>query len=135
MSYSVEAVKAPTLGRRVKMLCEESLSDSMKDFPVLEQYFNRSSATLIVGGMGSGKSSLLLQMLTSFWRKVYQFIYVVAPARSLASIKKSFLRVLPDDQFFDGLTVEVAEDITARLPENSKHGRKSLVIFDDAQAK
>jgi predicted ATP-dependent serine protease len=100
----------------------------MKEFPVLEQCFNRSSATLIVGGMGSWKSSLLLQMLTSFWRKVFCFIYIVAPASSLASIKKSLLRVLPEDQFFDGLTIEVAEDITARLTENSKHGRRSLVI-------
>jgi predicted ATP-dependent serine protease len=106
MSYSVEAVRAPSLGKRVSMSCDEPLNDSsMKEFPVLEQCFNRSSATLIVGGMGSGKSSLLLQILTSFWKKVFCFIYVVAPASSLTSIKKSPLRVLPDDQFFDGLTV------------------------------
>jgi hypothetical protein len=35
---------------------------------------------------------------------------------------------------FDRLTVEVAKDITARLTENSKHGRRSLVIFDDVQS-
>jgi predicted ATP-dependent serine protease len=87
MSYSVEAVKAPSLGKRVKMSYNEPLSESKKEFPSLEQCFNRSSATLIVGGMGSGKSSLLLQMLTSFWRKIFCFIYVVAPASSLSSIK------------------------------------------------
>jgi hypothetical protein len=134
MSYSVEAVKAPTLGKRVKILCDEPLSESMKEYPVLNQCFNHSSATLIVGGMGSGKSSLLLQMLTLFWKKVFCFIYVVAPASSLASIKKIPLRVIPDDQFFDGLSVEVAEDITARLTENANHGRRSLVIFDDVQS-
>jgi hypothetical protein len=42
--------------------------------------------------------------------------------------------VLADDQFFDGLSVEVAEDITTRLTVNAKHGRKSLVIFDDVQS-
>jgi hypothetical protein len=135
MIYSAEAVKAPSLGKWVSMSCDAPLSDSlMKEYPVLEQCFNRSSATLIVGGMGSGKSSLLLQMLTSFWKRVFCFIYVVAPASSLASIKKRPLCVLPEDKFFDGLSVEVAEDITARLTENAKHGRRSLVIFDDVQS-
>jgi hypothetical protein len=66
--------------------------------------------------------------------QVFCFIYVVAPSSSLASIKKSPHRVLQEDKFFDVLTVEVVEDITARLTKNSKHGRKSLVIFDDVPA-
>ncbi|KAJ1406551.1 hypothetical protein B484DRAFT_404109 [Ochromonadaceae sp. CCMP2298] len=49
-------------------------------------------------------------------------------------IKKSPLRALPDDQFYDGLTPESAADILQRVKENSKHGRRSLVIFDDVQS-
>ncbi|KAJ1406870.1 hypothetical protein B484DRAFT_436609 [Ochromonadaceae sp. CCMP2298] len=132
-SFAVESVKAPSPGKRVTMMCDECLSEEMKIFPALDTCFNRTNASLIVGGMGSGKTSLAIQWLTSFYKKVFVYIYIVAPVSSLASIKKSPLRALPEDQFYDSLSPSNAADILERVKENSKHGRRSFLLLDDVQ--
>jgi hypothetical protein len=125
-------IDAPVL-KRVTMTCDFPLSEKLEAWPAVDVCFNRFSTTVFVGGMGSGKTTLCLSLLTGPLKKLFTFIYVVCPATSMASIKDSPLKCLPDEQFFDDLTPDVAAQLLEMVTENSSHSRRSLILIDDCQ--
>ncbi|KAJ1402582.1 hypothetical protein B484DRAFT_437591 [Ochromonadaceae sp. CCMP2298] len=129
----VTALKAPPL-KNVTMGCDKRLSDKLEEYTAVDVCLNRFSTTLITGPMGGGKTVLTLALLTGPLKKLFNFVYVVCPATSLASIQDSPLRCLPDENFMGELTAETAQHLVDVVTENASHGRKSLVIVDDCQA-
>jgi hypothetical protein len=86
-------------------------------------------ANLIVGGPGSGKSNLWLNLITrrnKFYWRMFDNIYIFSP--SLNTIKKEIK--IPSENMIDGFDEERLEEIieNARNREPDEH---TLIILDD----
>ena len=93
----------------------------------------KSFSLLITGRPGSGKTNLLLNLITKrgkcFNRK-FDKVYVISP--SLATIKDDDpFELLPDDQKFETASLDTMEKILASIKDS---GQKVLLILDDCIA-
>jgi hypothetical protein len=126
-------VTEPKRKKRVKMVCDVVLSEKMTPYPALDVCFNKYSCSIFVGGQGSGKTTLAMQLLSGPLRKVFHQIFVCMPVSSMNSIKDSPLSKLPGDQIFDSLSPDVAAELLQRVTENAARGEKSFILLDDVQ--
>jgi len=116
-----------------KFKCDVELKNVPAPFP------NKSFFKIIVGKPGSGKSSLLVNLITRkkkgnmlpIYRKKFNFIYLFCPPSSLKSLSKNPFECLPDDQIYDDFNEETLDDCIDNLEENSEANETSLVIIDD----
>ena len=53
----------PTRFKKIKMLCDISIDDKLKDISVINDFFNKQNTTVFVGKQGSGKSSTLMNFV------------------------------------------------------------------------
>ena len=123
------APKLPT----VKMLVDNVIDSRLTEHTAIDVCFARSSTTIVAGGMGSGKSSLVIQLLKSVFRKVFHTIYVIIPESSFRSIKETdnpFLRI-DKDNVYHKLDAEVLTEIYTKVEEDAAEGYFSLLIIDD----
>ena len=107
---------------------------------------NTSFFYIIVGRPGSGKTSLLINMLNDkkIYRKVFSQILVCMPKSSRQSLKNNIFDVLPPDQLFDELdeitkiknNKETFENENEERAEAGKPAmcRHQLLILDDITA-
>jgi hypothetical protein len=95
---------------------------------------------IIVGKRGSGKSSLLLNLLMNKeagLNKSYDKIYLISPSASRDSKFDELVEELSDDgSFYDDFNNEIMKEVVEKIDnfnDNWKKKRKplSLVIFDD----
>jgi KaiC/GvpD/RAD55 family RecA-like ATPase len=124
----------------VKFCCDNILGEHIKPpFP------NKSFFMLICGKAGSGKTSLLINALTSkkenrIYRKVFDKILLVMPNNSRQSIKNNPFDDLPTDQLFTEMSdavIEKIKDIREEFDELDKkkpRPRNQLLILDDVTA-
>lgn len=83
----------------------------------------------LIGKPGSGKTSLLLNLITKRGKnlnKKFDKVFLFSP--SLATDKGGKFSQLPKDQVFDELSVEILEDVLGRIKES---GDDVLLILDD----
>ena len=124
----------------VKFLVDGVLGDHIK-----EPFPNQSFFWLICGKPGSGKTSLLINALSSkkenrIYRKVFDKILLVMPKNSRKSIKKNPLDDLPSDQVFEEFGIDVIDKVKEireefdELDEKKKRPRNQLLILDDITA-
>lgn len=124
----------------IEFQCDKPLANHIK-----EPFPNKSFFMLIVGKPGSGKTSLLLNMLTmkgqnKIYKHVFDKILLVMPKNSRGSIKNNPFEDLPPDQVFDEMGPDVLkkiEDIKAEfdeLNEKKPRVRNQLLILDDVTA-
>lgn len=78
----------------------------------------------IIGGPGSGKTSLLIQMLTKYYKSVFDMIYFFSG--SLQTINEKFLDKLHPERIFDSL-----EELPDVIEELKGSDNKALIIIDD----
>jgi hypothetical protein len=126
--------KKPNLNK-IQFNCDNPLSRHLSDDPLL-RHLNKTFFALFLGSKGSGKSSLLLGLLTTKhkWKKCFHRVYVFAPSNSRASVDKDPYSELPEDQKFDEVTSGSLNYVYEQLLENKEHKMNSLLIFDDVQA-
>lgn len=97
---------------QVKMNCDEPLGEHIKEpFPSKSGFF-----MVIVGIPGSGKTSMLVNLLTSkgeqrVYNNVFHKIFLVMPQMSQNSIKNNPFKELPDEQKFNNFNFEVIKSI------------------------
>jgi hypothetical protein len=86
---------------------------------------------ILNGKPASGKSTMMMNLITQrkAYRKQFNTIFIVSP--SLINIRNNPLDELPDDQKFDDLNIEVLEEIEGRIKGS---GDKVLLILDDCAA-
>lgn len=85
----------------------------------------------IVGKSGSGKSTVMMNIVCRFYKKKFDRIFLVSP--SFATLEDNpFKEHLPTDQLFDDLDEDVIDEILERLKDS---GEKVLLILDDVQDK
>lgn len=85
----------------------------------------------IVGKSGSGKSTVMMNIVCRFHKKRFDRIFLVSP--SFATLEDNpFKEHLPTDQLFDDLEDDVLDEILERIKDS---GEKVLLILDDVQDK
>jgi energy-coupling factor transporter ATP-binding protein EcfA2 len=115
------------------MNCDHVIDDKLTKYPMIEDAFSKTSFNVILGSMGSGKTSLIVSLLRSIFKKCFHTIYVIMPPNSRASLENDIFSKLPDDQVFDDLHEEVLHTIYERAKEDAKEGFFSLLLIDDYQ--
>ena len=126
-------LKKPNL-HKIKMNCDECIDEKLLQYPMVADVWSHTSFSIVVGTMGQGKSSLMVNLVKNVFKKCFAKIYIFIPESSRKSIDKDiFGRHLPEDQLFDELTEENLEYVYDRLQENSEDLDFSLLIIDDFQ--
>jgi len=118
----------------VKMNCDYCIHPKLEQYPMVEDAWSTHNFTIFAGKMGQGKTSLVVGLLKSVFKKVFHSIFVFIPEQSRASIDNDILKKnLPSNQLYSELTVESLSEVYEALQENSSEGYNSLLIIDDFQ--
>jgi len=121
--------------KKVKMLVDEVIDEKIMKYPMPADVFSKTSFNIILGKMGSGKTSLITNFVKTIFKKAFEHIYVFIPLGSRRSIENDiFGKQLPPDDLYDTLTEEGLDEVIEKLEENSENEENSLLIIDDFQA-
>jgi GTPase SAR1 family protein len=118
----------------VKMLVDDIIDSKLEQFPAIKQCFGTSNTTLICGGTGSGKTTWLIQMLQTIFKKVYHDIFLIIPENSMNSIHDKdnvFKKYLDPDNIYHNYDIETLNEIYEKIEENASEGYYSLLLIDD----
>lgn len=121
---------------KLKLDVPEFHCDSCLGTHIPEPFSQSSHFKLLVGGPGSGKTSVVLGALGTrgenrVYRKVFHDVYLFQPKSSQASIKKSVFKNHPIEKIYDDLNYDTLSEVLELITENSAEGHFSLVIIDD----
>ena len=125
---------------KIKFNVDDSLGDH-----ILPPFPNQSFFMIICGRAGSGKTSLLINMLESkvenrIYNRVFDKIVLVMPNNSRKSLKDNPLDDLPADQTYEEFTPDVIKKIKDIredfdvLDKKKRRPRNQLLILDDITA-
>ena len=115
------------------MNCDDCIDNKLNMYPMIQDAFSKTSFNVVLGSMGSGKTSLLISLLRGVFKKCFHSIYVIMPPNSRASLNNDIFSKLPQEQVYDDLNENILNDIYDKLKENSNDGYYSLLIIDDFQ--
>ncbi len=132
MKIKVIENKKPEV-EKVHFVCDEKISDKLDAFPMVRDNLNHYNTTLLIGGQGSGKTSLTINIVKKLYKKKFHQIFVFMPQTSRNSLKPNIFEVLPDDQLFEELNLENILYVYDKLRENSSNDKRTLIIMDDVQ--
>lgn len=116
-----------------QFVCDVKIHEKLKAYPMIDEHMSMFHTTVFLGNQGSGKTSLMLQLLKKIYKKCFNRILVVMPPTSRNSIKNSIFDKLPKGQIYDELTPETMNDIYEKVKINSEKNEYTLIIFDDVQ--
>jgi len=120
--------------KKIGFSCDEPLHSKMDAYPLSRDFLNVYNTTCLVGTQGSGKSSIMINLLLGPYKKVFQYIYVYMPETSRASLKNNvFDKYLPKSQLYEELNEQTINEVYEKIKVNSSNGYKSLIIYDDCQ--
>jgi GTPase SAR1 family protein len=94
---------------------------------------------IFVGGAGTGKTTLLLNLMTKkphnglrqSYRKVFDRVIVISPTLGRGSVKKDPFSRLPGEQMFDVLSIGSLLEVETMVDKFHSEGLHSLLILDD----
>jgi len=130
----IEILDKPKL-KKVKMLVDDVIDEKILKYPMPADVFSKTSFNIILGKMGSGKTSLITNFVKTIFKMAFEHIYVFIPAGSRRSIENDiFGKQLPPGDLYDTLTEEGLDEVIEKLEENSEYEENSLLIIDDFQA-
>lgn len=103
---------------------------------ILPPFPSKSFFLILNGKPGSGKTSVLINMLTNkkIYKKVFKKILLVMPTSSRSSLKDDVFDDLPPDQVFDKLSYDVMTKINKNYDEfieTKSKNKNQLVVMDD----
>lgn len=130
----IEVLDKPKL-QKVKMLVDDVIDSKLLKYPMPADLFSKTSFNIILGKMGSGKTSLIVNYIKTIFRRAFEHIIVFMPSGSRRSIENDiFGKQLPPDDLYDTLTEEGLDEVIDKLEESSENGENTLLIIDDFQA-
>jgi len=127
---------------KVEMSCDQKIMDN-KGRSVCSPLMQSSFLYLISGPSGSGKSNLLVNLLTTSGKskcgknmKSYKgmFDHIIMVSPSAHTIQNKLMDTIPSEQRYDSLTPEVfekVEELTENAVEEDIH---TLVVLDDVSS-
>ena len=118
--------------------CDGDIAPHLKSYDML-QHLNNFGFTGVIGKPGSGKTSLVISMLTSkkenrVFRKVFDNVILVMPSCSRESMKKNPFKNHHVEKMFDELTYGTIHNIYNQLLTNSENKETTILILDDVGA-
>jgi len=118
--------------------CDGNLADHLNKYDMLKN-FNGYYFTGFIGRPGSGKTSLLVSMLTGrkkdkVFRKVFNNVILVMPSTSRNSMKNNIFKKHTEDKMFDELNSATINTIHDKLLHSSTENESTLLILDDVGA-
>lgn len=112
-----------------KYSCDEVDEKIKKKYPFLMSHTH--FYYYIVGKSGSGKSTVMMNIVCRFYKKKFDRIFLVSP--SFATLEDNpFKEHLPTDQLYEDLDEDVIDEIHDRIKDSDE---KVLLILDDVQDK
>ena len=113
-----------------KMPCD---IDNLEDLPFIpsKPLPIKSFALYIVGAPGSGKTNLLISLLTSKKPKYYKrfFDHIEIISESLQTLPKSFLKQLNEEQQHNKFDDDLIYDLVTKMKKNENNN--NLIVIDD----
>jgi thymidine kinase len=129
----LEIKKKPDL-KKVEFICDKPIHKKLEKYDLINDFFNKSNTTAIIGNPGQGKTSLLIHFI-EIYEKCFQNIYVFMAESSRNSLKKNiFTRILNQNNLFESVTLENLDYVYENIKEDSLNDEWSLIIFDDVQS-
>ena len=112
-----------------KFACDTCLSKQIEP-PLPSKHFFMA----IAGSAGSGKTSMMVNLITSkqAYKRVYHAVHVIMPSHSVASLKSNVFR--KHDKVYDELDYETLDGILEQVMEDAEDGYQSLLVMDDVTA-
>lgn len=130
----IETLEKPNL-KKVKMNCDNIIDDRLTKYPMVEDLWSKTSFNVVVGTMGSGKTSLVTNLIKKVFKRCFHNIYVFIPENSRSSIENDiFGKHIPEEDLYSTLTQEGLYDVYEKLQDNSAEGEFSFLLIDDFQA-
>ena len=130
----IEVLEKPNL-KRVKMNVDDIIDEKIMKYPMSADLFARTSFNVILGKMGSGKTSLITNFVKTIFRRAFEHMIVFIPTGSRKSIENDIYgKHIPDADLYDALTPENLDEVIEKLEENADNEENTLLIIDDFQA-
>ena len=130
----IEVLEKPNL-KRVKMNVDDIIDEKIMKYPMSADLFARTSFNVILGKMGSGKTSLITNFVKTIFRRAFEHMIVFIPTGSRKSIENDIYgKHIPDSDLYDALTPENLDEVIDKLEESADNGENTLLIIDDFQA-
>ena len=73
--------KAPHI-EKIKFECDEEIHKKLNEYDLTRDFLNKSNTTIFIGRQGSGKTSLMINIIKKLYKKCFNFIYVFMPHSS-----------------------------------------------------
>jgi hypothetical protein len=137
----IKTIKHEKLDLKIPVfLCDHGFNSNLNDIPMLS-HLNNYGFNIISGKSGSGKTSLLISLLTGkgqnrVYRKSFNNVLLVMPEQSRASLKNNIFENHPQSKMFNELNLESISDIYEQLEDAVANDppKNSLLILDDVGA-
>jgi len=121
--------------KKVKMNVDDIIDDKLMKYPMSADLFSRTSFNIILGKMGSGKTSLITNFVKTIFKKCFEHIIIFIPASSRRSIENDIYgKHLPEADLYDALTEDNLDEVIEKIEENAENEENTLLIIDDFQA-
>jgi len=113
----------------IKFKCDKKLGCIPKPLP------NLTSFMVFIGLPRSGKTSLMVSLLTSrkprIYRGVFDNIILVMPSHSIASLKHNPFKDLDENKIYNELNFENLSQIFEQIQEYADEDENTVLIIDD----
>lgn len=130
----IEELEKPDL-KKVKMNCDDVIDNRLTKYPMVDDLWSKTSFNVVCGKMGSGKTSLVTNLIKKVFKKCFHNIYVFIPENSRSSIDNDIYgKYIPSSDLYSTLTQENLYEVYDKLQENSADGEFSFLLIDDFQA-
>lgn len=118
-----------------KFSVDDYINEELLEFESMN-HINKASFNVLIGKSGSGKTSLLVSLLTNtkpkIMKKQYESILIVMPSQSRNSLKNNiFDKHIDEDNLYNNLDVDSMDNIHNKIMSNSEEGLRTLLILDD----
>lgn len=115
--------------------CDNVISDKIK-----EPLPNKAFACALIGAAGSGKTSLMVNMLTqdNMYARKFDHIHLFAPKSSMGSLKDDIWQNHPADKIHHELTTSTLLELFNKTKLRASHKPKpetTLIVLDDMAVK
>jgi KaiC/GvpD/RAD55 family RecA-like ATPase len=120
-------------------VCDDNpIGSHLNEYPMLS-FLNSYGCNAFIGKPGSGKTSLVVSMLTGkgnkkVFRKCFNHILLVMPESSRKSMKTNIFEKHVSDKMFEELTLQTISTIYEKLLKSSADKENTLLILDDVGA-
>jgi DNA replication protein DnaC len=75
--------------KKIKFLCDVPIHSKLDDYELTKNSMNRPNTTAFIGRQGSGKTSLMINFVSSIYKKCFHKIYIFMRETSRNSLDKN----------------------------------------------